>query len=84
MGKTNNIAGAMTILDVYLGGETPTLIRYSIIFTKREFEATFPEQQEYVTEKIRLIEYSGLADPPSKYLRRINGILRSIVICLLL
>jgi hypothetical protein len=41
--------------------QTPTLIRYSIIFTKRDFEAAFSEQQEYITEKIRLIEYSGLA-----------------------
>jgi len=34
----------MSILDLYLGGETPTLIRYNIIFTKRDFEANFYER----------------------------------------
>jgi predicted nucleotide-binding protein len=49
----------MTILDLYIGGTPPTLIRYQILFIKPGFEVAFPEMQELVANRIRLLEFSG-------------------------
>lgn len=51
----------MTVLDLYLGGDKPTLVRYSIIFTKPGLQVSFQERHELVANSIRLLEYSGLA-----------------------
>jgi predicted nucleotide-binding protein len=50
----------MSILDLYVGDE-PTLVRYMIAFTKPGFEVFFQEEEELVSDRIRLLEYVGLA-----------------------
>lgn len=51
----------MTISEFYIGGTPPTLVRYQILFTKKGFESAFPENQELVTARMKLVDYSGIA-----------------------